>query len=796
MKNMIIAIRSLLKKGRHNVMKIITLSIGLAVGLVLIAKVYFEQSYDTFYPDADRTYRLVESFTTRDGSGDHSRVPGAVAPAMKAEVAGVEAATRLTGIDAYGTTFTTPDKQRYSADEILMADSNVFDVLPRPILLGNPKEVLARPGYAMISRSLAEKMGGVDRVDGVIVVLDHNPNMRYTIGGVFEDVPENSHLRYDMLVSLNGMNQWSLNNWVGNDRYLGYVRLVRGVDPESLKPAIHEMQVRHIDQEEMRKSGVEINFLMKPMLEMHAGSEEVQNMVVMLTVLAFALLFTAVMNYILIAISSIVNRTKEVAVRKSYGASEGSIHSMILSETFVHLVIALILAVFLIFLCQDLVKDLLNVSVTALLLSKAVLLLLAVCAVVFFVTGFIPGMLFARIPVAAAFRNFRESKRIWKLCLLFFQFVAGGLLVSLLFVVCRQHTYMINSDPGYSYDRLAYCSISGLDQTSRTNIIEAMKSIPEVESVSTTDFLPLYGMSGNNVRLPGSDEELFNVADQYECSNDYLDLMDVPVIEGRSFTENVLSSNEMMVNRAFAEKMEKVAHWTDGVVGKQIFITGHEYRPTPGAAANSIYTICGVYENYRIGSLVSLDTRPSVLFYESRPLSTLLVKFHQMDASSIEKVNSRLKELMPHLEPKLALYSDDMVNLYSNSRKFRDEVLIGSLITLLISIIGLIGYTNDEINRRRKEIAIRKVNGATLREIQSIFIAGIMRIAIPAVLIGGALAYVLAGHWQEQFVEKVSLGIGLFLGACLIVLVVVGTSVLFRTWFAANSNPVEGLKSE
>lgn len=796
MKNVMIAIRSLFKRGRHNVMKIITLSVGLTVGLVLIAKVYFEQSYDTFYPDADRTYRLMESFKTYDGAGGHDGVPGAVAPGMKAEVPGVEAATRLTYLSGDGTTFTTSDKQRYAADNILMADSNVFDVLPRPILLGDPKEVLSRPNNVMISHSLAEKMGGVDRVGGMVIVPDQNPNVKYTIGGVFEDVPENSHLRYDMLVSLKGMNAWSLNNWVGNDRYLGYVRLVRGVDPQSLKPAIHEMQLRHIDQEELRKSGVELTFFMEPMLEMNTGSEEVKNMMLMLTVLAFALLFTTVMNYILIAVSSIVNRTKEVAVRKSYGASEGNIHSIIMSETFVHMVIALILAVFLIFLCQDVVNDLLGMSISTLLLSKGVLVLLAVCAAVFFITGFVPGIFFASIPVASAFRNFRENKRIWKLCLLFFQFVASGLLLSMLFVVIRQHTYMINNDPGYSYNQLAYSNIGGLDLTTSANIIEELKRIPEVEDVSTAEYLPFESMSGNNVTLPGSDKELFNVADQYDCGNGYLKLMDIPVIEGRSFTENVAFSTEIMVNRAFAEKIEKIASWTDGVVGKQIYITGHSDRPAAESISNGVFTICGVYENYRIGSLVSQDLRPSVLFYNSCPSSTLLVKFHQLDAASIEKVNLQLKELVPHLEPKLTLYSVDMVNLYSSSRKFRDEVLIGGLVTLLISIIGLISYTNDEISRRRKEIAIRKVNGARVREIESMFLADIMRIAVPAVLMGGVLAYVLSERWQQQFAEKVSLGVGLFLGSCLIVLVIIGASVFYRTWYAAKSNPVESLKSE
>lgn len=160
MKNLNIAVRSLFKKGRHNGMKIVSLSVGLSVALVLIAKIYFEQSYDAFYPDADRIYRLTESSVTADGSGDYPQVPGAVASGMKAEVPGIEEATRLTYIAGEGTTFKTPEKERYFADYILMADSNVFDVLQRPILLGNPREVLARPWYAMISRSLAEKMGG------------------------------------------------------------------------------------------------------------------------------------------------------------------------------------------------------------------------------------------------------------------------------------------------------------------------------------------------------------------------------------------------------------------------------------------------------------------------------------------------------------------------------------------------------------------------------------------------------------------------------------------------------------
>ena len=744
MRNLNIAIRSLFKKGRHNVMKIISLSVGLSVALVMIAKIYFEQSYDTFYPDADRIYRIYENYSMNGKEEDYYQVSGAVAPAMRSEIPGVEDATRLTYIGGDNTLFTTPDKQRYSARYIMMADSNVFDIFPVPILSGNPKVVLAKPWYAMISRSLAEKMGGIEKVEGLTIIPDENPGLEVTIGGVFEDLPQNASLRYDMLVAMSGMDPESLNNWLGNDRYAGYVRLSPGVTPDSLTPAIHDMTLRHHDQEALRKSGYELTYTLRPLLDLHSKAGEVKNMVMMLGILAFALLFTAIMNYILITISSIVNRTKEVAVHKSYGASETNIHSMVLSETLVHMVCSIMVSIFLIFLCRDIIYDLLDVSVETLLLSKGALVLLGVCVIVFLVTGLVPG----------------------------------------------QHAYMVNSDPGYSYDRLAYCSISAIDSTTRYKVLDEVMRLPEVEAVSTSYSLPFWSMSGNNIALPESEKELFNIADQYWVSNGFLDLMEIPVIEGRSFTENIPVSDEVMVNRAFVEKMKEFVDWPDGAVGKSIYISEHDRY------GSKYYTICGVYENYIMGSLIDMDARPSVLFYRQRPSAHLLVKFHRMTPDAVGKVNERLKELMPDQEPKLTVYSVQMVDLYSSSRKFRDEVMIGGLITLIISLIGLIGYTNDEVNRRRKELAIRKVNGATMKDILRIFLKDVLRIALPAILLGCGISYFVAEHWQQQFVEKIPLSAWIFLAGALFVCLVVLICIVYRIWDVANEDPVDSLKSE
>ncbi len=788
MRNLNIALRSLFKKERHNMTKILSLSVGLAVALVLIAKICFERSFDSFYPDVERVYRLVEYGSMNGGDPfEFSQTPGAVAPAMKEEVPGIEAATRLTYVTGEGTRITAGDKRRYLADNVLMADSCLFDVLPRPVLSGDPKKVLARPGYAMISRSLAERLGGIDRVEGEVLVPVDDPGSRWIVGGVFEDVPENSHLRYDILVSLEGMAEWSRNNWVGNDRYLGYVRLAPGVTPEGLDPAIRRMIDKHIDSEEMRKAGASLLFSMKPLREMHAGTSDVRNMFVMLTILASALLFTAMMNYILIALSSLAGRSKEIALHKSYGASGSDVLRLTMTETLLHMAVSMVLAIVLIFLCRGLIEDLLGVSPETLLLSEGAVVLLGVCAAVFLVTGLGAGNSFRPDSGNFRFPSFQGEQ-------------ADMEAVSAVPAVCGRRTAGFAADrdrpaasfharqrPGILVRPAGFCPVSGQDSATRVRIVEEIGKLPEVERVSSCSCLPLHGMAGNNIMLPGSDWECFNVADQYAVGGGFLDLMEIPLVDGRFFTEDVSGSTEIMVSRSFVERMKDFADWTDGPVGKMISITGHE--PCD-------YTICGVYENYRIGSLNGMDPRPSVLFYDSKPSPMLLIKLRAVTARAVDRVREKLQELMPDGDLQLTLYSAAMANLYGDSRKFRDQVLIGGIVTLLISLIGLIGYTDDETGRRRKELAVRKVHGATLREILCIFLSDILRVALPAVVLGCAVSFFVSEFWMRQFAEKVPLSLWIFVAGGAGVGLVVTACVIYRTWKAAGEDPVRNLKSE
>ena len=788
MKNLNIALRSLFKKGRSNGIKILSLGVGLAMGLVLISKVCFERSFDKFYPDSDRIYRLHENII-RDGEyKSYGQVSGGVATAMQVEIPEVEKATRLTYIGGDKELFKTQDGNRYSARYVVMGDTNVFDLLPRPILIGDPKETLSRPGYVMISNRIAKLLGGAEQAVNKEFEFESSPGQTYTIGGVFEDVPENSHLRFEIVASLEGMSKWSRENWLGNDRYLGYVKLYPGTDPESLTTAIREMQGRHCDLEEVKKAGIDLTYSLVPLMDMHSNSDEVKSMNSLLGFLAFVLIFTAAMNYVLIVISTLINRTKEVAVHKCYGASDKNLFGMIMSETCLHMLISLLLAAFLIVLFRTKTEELLGATLGALCSTQTIVILIGVCIVIFFITGLIPTYMFLRIPVAAAFRNFKESRRYWKLCLLFIQFLATAYLVALLSVINKQYDYMVNVDPGYAYEKLAYCSTQGVEESVRNTAIEELRKIPEEDKVSACYDLPISGMSGNNDSLPGDDRELFNIADMYWVKDDFFSLMEIPVIEGEVFRSDGSASNKVMVSRSFVEKMEQVAGWTGSAIGKNIIITEHSQNGEP-------FTICGVYEDVCIGSTGNPDTRPTALFYD-RYAPMILIKFHEMSPENIKKAQKVLEDVMPDRNVTVTAYYMDMIDLYKDSRTFRDSVMIGGIVTLIIALIGLLGYTSDETNRRGREIAIRKVNGATAWSILKMISKDISYIAIPAIVSGMTVAYYSGTGWLEIFTEMAPIGFFIFLAGAMMVYVLIIACVLYRAWAVSNSNPVDSLKSE
>ena len=786
-KNFILAVRSLFKKGRNNLIKILSLSAGLALGLVLIAKVYFDQTFDNFYPD--RIYQVQTNYKmeSMDSAEEYGQVSGGVAVGMRDEIPAVEAGTRLTYLIPYTAIFyTTDDNKNYKATNgVILADSCFYDLLPRPMIAGNAKEILSRPMHAIVSRSIAEAIG--DNVVGRTIVADDYPGKTITIAGIFEDIPGNSHFKYDIAISLSSIKEFMWDgslNWLFNDRYMGYVRLTEGVNYYSLNEAINEIQARHIPKEELNKMGLSLSYKLKPVKILHSASQYVKRRSILLSLIAFALLFTAIMNYILVSISTLVSRSKEVGVYKCYGAKGRNIASVMLTETAIHLCVSIVLAVVFLFTFKSVITDLLGTSVSSLFTLSSCLLLAGICMLVFLIAGIIPSQLFAYIPVAAAFRTHSESRRHWKLGLLFVQFVGCVFLVTLLVIIGKQYRLMVNDNPGYNYENVLFCKVSGVNNEYRNPAMDEVSRIPGVKLVSAASVLPFEECSGNIVSEVGSDKELLNFADLETADHNFLNLMEIPVIAGQGFTEKSVSG-DIVVSKAFAEQFCSLTG-TDinNIVGKDVHLAQWGNRK-----------IVGIYDNIRTSSIAYADSRPTVILYDKNPTDCIIIKAETLNSELIMKVQTVLEKAIPNKHIVLEVYKNNMISLYSDSRKFRDSVMIGGIITLIISLIGLIGYTNDEINRRSSEIAIRKINGATMSNIQRLFIKDIAYIAIPSIVFGAIAAYLTAIKWQEEFSEKAGLGLLIFVVCGIAVLAMILCTVIIDCYRVGNKNPVETLRS-
>jgi putative ABC transport system permease protein len=789
MNNFKLALRSLLRKGRGNIIKILSLGLGLAVGIILITKVFFEYNYESFYPDAERIYRVVVDLTY--GQGDareeykgRNMIPGGVVYTMGEEIPVIEAATRFTFIE--GGKLRNPSREVVDA-VVILADSCFYDVLPRPMIDGDAKIALSTPHGAILSRSMAQKLG-VEM--GETVEFDEYPGRSVIIEGIFEDIPENSDFEYDMAISMLSIGDFMWDGslkWVGNDRYNGFVKLRQGVTAAETIPQMREVQLRHGHVEELKAAGVELVYRLRPLLSGHREDPEVRRSNLMMIILAVSLIVIALLNYLIITLSTLLKRGKEIAVYKCYGAGGREIRRQVLTETALHIALSVVTAAVLVGLFRVQVEEILRTSLISLFSWQSIAIVVGVCLLLLAIATWVPSRLFVSVPAASVFRNFKKLRKGWKLALLAVQFAAAAAFVAILAVIWRQYTMMVTSDPGYKYENVLFANVAGTSQSERGVAISGLEAISGVEMVSSSAYPLFEWANGDNVSLPGDDRERFNIADLYEGSFNYFDMLEVPIIEGSGFKKGVSVPTDIIVSRDFAELISTIADWNDGVVGKQVYITGHSEQE---------FTIRGVFENIRIGSITQLDSRPAALFYTNSYSDYIWIRLREVNGESMRAVQNILSQAMPDKQINVRAMKNTIVGLYNNERLERNSIVLCSVITLLIVLIGLVGYLRNEISRRSAEIAIRKINGADTRDVLRLLSTEILYIAVLSLVAGSLVAYSVSRYWLSGFPEQIALTPWLYLATTLVVLCVIVAVTVAVSYRISIQNPVDSLKKD
>lgn len=556
--------------------------------------------------------------------------------------------------------------------------------------------------------------------------------------------------------------------WGGNDIFYAVFRTGEASDIEVVNDNIQRMVEKYMPTEH---NGWKLELSVIPLATKHQTSSETTKRLVIYGFLGFSIFFVAIMNYMLIVIATLGRRAKSVGVHKCNGANNGNIFSMFMMETGIIVLVSILVCAFIIFNARDLIEDLLSVRLASLFTWGTLWVPLLVVVLLFLLAGVLPGRIFSHIPVTQVFRRYTDGKKGWKRSLLFIQFTGVSFVLGLLLVTLMQYSHLMNRDMGINTAGLVEAE-SWLDIEIVPHMRDEIRRQPMVESVATASHSVLgqYWTKG----LMGSDGKRIGVLNMNYVDFNYPDVVGITIIEGKPMTH----AKDLLVN----EEIVRLKKWTDGAVGKPF----DEIKEG---------TIVGVFRDVRNQSFYQAQ-QPIVLIGGNAFNHTFNVRLKEPYDENLKRLNEFMDKTFPQVALTFHTVDDMLSEIYKDVYRFRNSVLITSGFILLIVIMGLIGYVNDETQRRSKEIAIRKVNGAEASNILRLLVCDILYVSIPSILLGIVIAYFIGKAWLEQFAEQVDLNPLLFLATALIVAIIIVACVVLKAWHIANENPVNSIKSE
>ena len=763
--------RYLLKKRGNTLARVLSLSLGVAVALLVFSYVGLNLSFNNFFPNKERVYQ-VWAKSPQIGGMAHKLVKP-LAPNLVADIPQVEAAVHFEEVQKiFGTT-----------DNIMVAtalhvNSTFFDVLDFGVISGDPHRILSSEGAAneevMISERLADKMFGDEDPLGkklgsmVVAGVFETPAVNQSIGDF--DILE--HLPYDSDDEI----------WTGQDSYTTFIKLREGADIAQVEAAMPEFVRNHGIEDYCKEWQMTYHFV--PLTSTIYVESDVRQMQMIYSAIALLALVVACLNYVLLTISSLAERSRTIATMKCNGASSAMVFRMLMAETFLILLVSVVLATVILATLHSQIFDLFGYKLSDIFALERIWIPLMVCLLAFAVAGIVPALIFSVVSVDYAFRRGADNRAWWKKSLLFLQISMAVAVVIFLMVSNRQVSYLASADYGYKFDRLAALELS-------TKICDAgpvadkLRSLPFVENVGLSSQSPLSGYSG----MPCVDEEgnlLFSCRWDIVDHN-YIPSMQMEIVHGRNFLSTD-AADKVIVN----EKYVQLRGWSDSPIGKTIY----DSSMVP-------FEIVGVVADYRMMSTgevlpIVLHTVPYIS--DIAPDFKFVVLYNilltEIDGENMKALDEAVLSIYDdYYKYKIIPYRDWIDITFADIRRMRDGMLVVAFVVLVISLVGLCGYLQGEMARRRKEIAVRRVCGAKIGDVLAVLGMRLLWMVLPATVCGIALAVWLNGEWLSTLAEmRCDIPLWIYIVGALLVMAVVYAVQLLLSLRAASANPVDTIK--
>lgn len=784
-----IAFRSILRQKAYNVLNLVGLAMGITCGLIMALHVREELSYEKDFPGHENIYRLH----IKDWAKSSPVLAGDIQKFMPE----IEAIGRFAGA---GTPVVSYKNNNAAESSGYFADADVLKVFGIELLQGKADQLLMAPNTLVITQSMASRYFG--KQDPVGEVLNFDNNTDYTVAGVMEDLPKNSHLKFDFLASMPTFYNQLPPDLLTNRGWMVMYTYVKFASAEQMAKAYNKIPAfigqHYADWENKDQMMAERSLEFQPVTDIHLKSNLEQEMganssidyIYILIAVQILVLVIACVNFMNLFTTQTIKRLKEVGMRKILGASKGQLVMQFLMEAFILTLASLALAILFYQLSLPVYNAITDKTLTwdVLFTADNMLLLAAIMVFVWLFSGLYPALFISRIePVRSlkATKSPRSLPVIIRKSLVVFQFAVSLFLVTGTILISQQMNLLRNKEMGFDKDQVVYVKLYGDLYKSLVEKPDVFKSEilrnPDVLTVASTSNYIGDDISVEGITPQGTDGQDFPSVRVLRTDGNYLKAMNIPLVSGRDFSDSFNDSTSVIIN----EQAVKDLRLSNPV--------GTVLRGLPG---NKLAKVVGVVKDFHFTSLHN-TIEPLVIEYRPEFTGALVIK---MQAGKTQQTLDYLKKATQTIAPgSLFVYSflDDKLNeLYKTEDSLNTILQVFSVLAIIIACLGLFGLAAHAIETRTKEIGIRKVLGSSVAGIVALFSKDFIKLIGIGFIIAVPLTYYAISQWLENFAYRIDVQWWVFAFSGLLVLLIALLTISFQSIKAALANPIKSLRDE
>ncbi len=804
-----IALRNLLRQKVYSFINISGLALGMACCLFILLYVRDELSYDRQHEHADRIYRAGLDAVV-SGENIHVAVTAApLAATLRAEYPEVETAARLYKGNRV---LITHEQRKFYEERFLWADSTVFEVFSFPLWRGNEATALNGPHKIVLTKSAARKyFGDLDPL-GKVLRVDNRDD--YVVTGVLRDQPANTQFQFDFLASLSSLAWVQQTGWTSNSFYT-YLLLRPDAKPEELTakfPALVRRDIAPqieqglgISYDEALSRGFKWGYFLEPLSEIYLRSTAMQDLsphsdmryIYILSAIACFVLLIACINFMNLATARSAKRAKEVGVRRVLGSERAQLARQFLAESVLLALLAMICALALVQILLPWFNQLAGKAIAAATVNSApvLVILLAIALSTGLLAGLYPAF------VLSAFQPVRVLKgqltgqaggTRFRSALVVAQFCISLILLVGTFVVFQQLRFMQNYKLGFAQEQVLIfpAETDAMSRSFETVRSELLKN-SQVLSVAAGSVIPGRFLDNLSAYRPeGAAQDAIVTLWTARVTHDYLQALQCELVAGRDFSRAIATDADVacVINESAAQALG----WTAATaIGKQVAEIGNGEGDT-----DLMRTVVGVAKDFHFESLQE-PIKPAIFTISKYNLRFALMRVRPQNlAETLAALQAQWQNFLPDYPNQYFFLDEDFGRLYEKERRLGRIVGSFAFLAMFIACLGLFGMASFVAQQRTKEIAVRKVLGATTTSVMAMLSKDFLKLVALAFVLAAPMAYFAMQRWLQDFAYRIPLGVEVFVAAGAFMLLITLLTVSAQAARAALANPVEAIRYE